>query len=68
MDKEKKPDVLAQITDTAMSEPSGYGMLILVILWTIGLPIMLVYVTVKYSAKGVTTLFKKFKNKKREVS
>lgn len=68
MDEEKKPDMLAQIADSAMSEPTGHGMLFLVILWTIGLPIMLLYLIVKYSTKGMSSLFKKIRNKKREVN
>lgn len=68
MAKENKPDVLAQIADASMSESTSHGKLFLVALWTIGLPIMLLYVIFKYSTKVVTNLFKKMRNKKREVN
>ncbi|MBE4704152.1 hypothetical protein [Spiroplasma platyhelix] len=63
MEKENKRDVVGEVINGVMSEPTEYGTLTLVIMWTLGLPLMLLYVIIKYSVKGTKKLVKKIKIK-----
>lgn len=66
MAKENKRDVVSNVVDGLALEPTGYATLLLVVMWTIGAPLMLLYLIIKYLIKGTIKLLRKI-NKKREA-